>query len=100
MTHVLEGIVIVLIDTLVAETIDRTERVVQLYTAQPGTVFIVVASVHVVEDELVHLQNTVVVVTEVDVQVHGELAGTNQTVSGHVELPTHVAQFTVVTVGQ
>ena len=96
---ILEGVVVVLVDTVVLESIDGTERVVQLHALQVLTIGIAISGVLLIHDVFIHLQDLIAVVTEVCIDIHRELACLNDAVGVDVEFPTRVAHLTIVMIG-
>ena len=96
--NILEGIILILIDTLIAEAIDGVVRVVQLHTLHNLVVLVVERRVLVRQQRLIHLKNPALTVGEVGIDVHGELANLQEFVGIDVELPSRVAHLAVITV--
>lgn len=100
MAHGGKRVVPILVNALEAESVDGSERVVQLYACEHLTVFMVERRVHASEHRLVHLENLVAVVTEIDVHIHRKLTGLYQLVGIDMEFPSYVTHLTRVAVRQ
>ena len=98
--HLFGRVVTVLIDTLVAESVDATQGSVQLYTGQVRAVLAVELFVEAGQTGLFHRSNLVLVVSKRDVEVGRELADLDDAVTVQVELPTDVLHVTDVLIGQ
>ena len=98
--HLLGAVFRVLINALVAETVDTTESTVQLNTCQVRAITAVKLIVQSGQTGLVHSSDLVLVVSEGDVEVEGHLADSHDVVTIEVELPTDVLHVTNILIGQ
>ena len=88
------GIVRVLINTLVTETVDASQCTVQLDSGQITAVVTVKLRIEVRQTGLVHRGDLVLVVGKGDVEVCRELTGLDDTATVQVELPSDILHVT------
>ena len=92
-------VVVISIDSLVAETIDTTQCVTDLHALYEGFVLFIKLTIHGSQDILVHFRHNVQVLRHVCTEGHIELADVQDWLRRNKEFPTFVFHTTYVTVG-